>query len=142
MNIKLNRLKIFQKSKQKNQKAQSAPGRFTQTGTFPPEDPDENAKVPIFLLILWRKNKKSFIFSFILFFFLFMVFYPPRFLSRLFLNFLIVVLLEPQTPEWNPLIPQLRSTDLFFDYKEAKLTLRGITWGTIYIFSLFHFRYF
>ena len=141
MNIKWNRLKIFQKSEQKNQKAQSAQGSFTQTGAFRPKDPEENAKVPIFLLILW-KNQKSFIFSFILFFFLFMVFYPPRFLSRLFLNFLIVILLEPQTPEWNPLIPQLRSTDLFFDYKEAKFTLRGITWGTIYIFSLFHFRYF
>ena len=141
MNIKLNRFQIFQKSEQKNQKAQSAQGSFSQTGTFRPEDPEENAKVSIFLLIL-RKNQKSFIFSFILFFFLFMVFYPPRFLSRLFLNFFIVILLEPQTPEWNPLIPKLRSTDLFFDYKEAKLTLRGITWGTIYIFSLFHFRYF
>ena len=141
MNIKLNRLKIFQKSEQKNQKTQSTQGRFSQTGAFRSEDPEEKAKVPIFLLILW-KNQKSFIFSFILFFFLFMVFYPPRFLSRLFLNFLIVILLEPQTPEWNPLIPKLRSTDLFFDYKEAKLTLRGITWGTIYIFSLFHFRYF
>lgn len=63
------------------------------------------------------KHKLFWIF---LFFYLFMAFYPPRLLSRLFLNFFIVILLEPQTPEWNPLIPKLRSTDLFFDYKEAK----------------------
>lgn len=94
----------------------------------------------IFLFIFW-KIQKPFIFLFILFFFLFIVFYPPRFFSRLFLNFFIIVFLEPQTPEWNPLIPKLRSTDLFFDYKEAKWTLHRITWGTIIIFYFFHFRY-
>ena len=73
--------------------------------------------------------------------FLSMVFNLPLFFLRLFLNFLMIVLLEPQTPEWNPLIPKLRSTDLFFDYKEAKLTLHRITWGAIFMFYFFHFRY-
>ena len=123
--MKWNLLKIFQKTKQKCQKQ-----------SFYPED--EMPKAPIFLFIL--KNQKSFIFSFFLFFFLFMIFYPPRFWSRLFLNFWIIILLIRQTPEWNPLIPILRSTDLFFDYPEAKFTLQKITWGTIYIFYLFHFR--
>lgn len=134
--MKWNFLKIYQKSEQKNQKTQSAQNRFTQ--------PEKRPKVPVVFRFIYQRltSRKTQIFSFIFFFYLFMVFYPPRLWSRLFLNFLIVILLEPQTPEWNPLIPKLRSTDLFFDYKEAKLTLRGITWGTIYIFSLFHFRYF
>lgn len=126
--MKWNLLKIFRKTEQKNREQKD---RFL-----------KNAKATIFLFIL--KNQKSFIFSFFFFFFLFMIFYPPRFGSRLFLNFWIIILLIRQTPDalWNPLIPLLRSTDLFFDYPEAKFTLQRITWGTIFIFSLFHFRYF
>ena len=85
--------------------------------------------------------RKPFIFSFLFFLFLFMSFCSPRFFSRFFINFFIIALLEPQTPKWNPLIPKLRSTNLFFDYKEAKMTLRQITWGAIFIFYFFHFRY-
>ena len=90
---------------------------------------------------IFFKIRKPFLFSFLFFLFLFMSFCSPSFFSRFFINFFIIVLLEPQTPEWNPLIPQLRSTNLFFDYKEAKMTLRQITWGAIFIFYFFHFRY-
>ena len=86
-------------------------------------------------------SKSHLIFSSLFLFFLFMSFCSPSFFSRFFINFFIIALLEPQTPEWNPLIPKLRSTNLFFDYKEAKMTLRRITWGAIFIFYFFHFRY-
>ena len=90
---------------------------------------------------IFLKIRKPFLFSFLFFLFLFMSFCSPSFFSRFFINFFIIALLEPQTPEWNPLIPKLRSTNLFFDYKEAKMTLRQITWGAIFIFYFFHFRY-
>lgn len=62
-------------------------------------------------------------------------------ITRIFSSFLIILLLESQTPEWNPLISQLRSTNFFLNYKEAKAALSQITWGSIFIFYYIHFRY-
>ena len=84
------------------------------------------------------KIQRPFIFSFTFFFFFFMLFLPfPNF----FFSFFIIALFTPQIPEYNPLISKLRSTGLFIDYKEAKLTLHRITWGAIFIFYIIHLRY-
>jgi len=81
MNMKWNFLKIYQKSEQKNQKTQSAQNRFTQ--------PEKRPKVPVVFRFIYQRltSRKTQIFSFIFFFYLFMVFYPPRLWSRLFFKF-------------------------------------------------------
>nr|YP_009130566.1 hypothetical chloroplast RF47 [Tydemania expeditionis]CEO91096.1 hypothetical chloroplast RF47 [Tydemania expeditionis] len=57
-------------------------------------------------------------------------------LFRIFLSFIVIILLEPQTPEWNPLIPKLRENKFFLilNYENAKKILRQTTWGIIVIF--------
>lgn len=59
--------------------------------------------------------------------------------SNFFLSFLIVFIVEPQQPKWNPLIIYLREKNLFGTYAEAKKALNRITWG---IFIIFYFRHF
>lgn len=59
---------------------------------------------------------------------------------RLILSFLVIFILTPQQPEWNPLIRKLRSKNLFFTYKIAKIAVRRFTWSMVFIFYFFHFR--
>nr|YP_009519648.1 hypothetical protein Ycf47 [Udotea flabellum]AYC65699.1 hypothetical protein Ycf47 [Udotea flabellum] len=64
---------------------------------------------------------------------------------RLFFLILIISILEPQTPEWNPLIIQLRAKGsiyipyLFSTYELAKKNLSRITWSTIFFFYFIHY---
>lgn len=68
--------------------------------------------------------------------FLFIWFFFP---VRFFASFFILLLIEPQTPLWNPLITRIRH--LFLTYEIAKKSLANITWGAIGIFYFIHFRY-
>nr|AYC63969.1 hypothetical protein Ycf47 [Flabellia petiolata] len=58
---------------------------------------------------------------------------------RFFFSILIVLILVPQTPEWNPVITQLRAKNLFLTYESAKKNLAKITWGAILIFYYVHY---
>ena len=59
---------------------------------------------------------------------------------RFILSFVIILILAPQEPEWNPIIRKLRSKNLFFTYKTAKMAVNRFTWTILLIFYFFHFR--
>ena len=59
---------------------------------------------------------------------------------RFILSFLVIFILTPQQPEWNPLIRKLRSKNLFSTYKMAKIAVRRFSWSVMCIFYFFHFR--
>nr|AYC64508.1 hypothetical protein Ycf47 [Pseudochlorodesmis sp. HV01306c] len=61
------------------------------------------------------------------------------FLSHFLLSFLIVIIIEPQQPQWNPLITQLRKKNVYSTYKTAKKNLNRITWSIIFIFCFMKF---
>lgn len=62
------------------------------------------------------------------------------YLLRFFLSFILVVILEPQTPQSNSIIIQIRSTNLFQTYKGAKITLQRLTWSAILLFYILHLK--
>nr|YP_009472609.1 hypothetical protein [Rhipilia penicilloides]ARO74313.1 hypothetical protein [Rhipilia penicilloides] len=57
---------------------------------------------------------------------------------RFFINFVMIVLLEPQTSLWNPMIPRIR--DLFLTYGTAKTFLTRVSWGAIGMYYFVYFR--
>ena len=65
-------------------------------------------------------------------FLLIVLFFPRRFL----INFLIILLFEPQIPLWNPMIPRIR--DFFLTYETTKKFLAKISWGAIGVFYYFN----
>ena len=56
-----------------------------------------------------------------------------RYPSHHFLKILVLVLLAPQYPEWNPILPDMTC---IVDYATAKKLLFHITWGMIFVFYL------
>lgn len=59
---------------------------------------------------------------------------------KIILNILVILVLTPQQPQWNPLIRQLRSKNCFGTYKMAKIAVRRLTWTFLFMFYFFHFR--
>ena len=57
---------------------------------------------------------------------------------RIIFNILIIVILVPQKPEWNPVISKLREKNIFATYESAKQGLSRITWTAIFLFYFFH----
>nr|YP_009519505.1 hypothetical protein Ycf47 [Rhipiliopsis peltata]AYC65519.1 hypothetical protein Ycf47 [Rhipiliopsis peltata] len=57
-------------------------------------------------------------------------------------SYLLTSILEPQDPEWNPIIEEFRTqfpnSSLFFTYGTAKKTTHRITWGIIFLFACVH----
>ena len=68
--------------------------------------------------------------------FLVLVLFFPR---RCFISFFIILVVEPQTPQWNILITRLRH--LFFTYEIAKKSLAKTTWLAIGLFYFLHFSH-
>lgn len=58
------------------------------------------------------------------------------YLLRFFLSFILVFILEPQTPQSNSIIIQIRSTNFFKTYKGAKITFHRLTWSVILLFYI------
>ena len=55
---------------------------------------------------------------------------------QIFLSLLVLVVIGPQTEQYNMVLNFLHKTDFFTDYKEVKNFLRIFSWSLIFFFLL------
>jgi preprotein translocase subunit SecG len=60
-------------------------------------------------------------------------------LIQLFIGFLIIIIIVPQTPTENVVLRKLLETGFFTNYTEAKQILQNLTWLLIFSFLIITF---
>jgi hypothetical protein len=56
---------------------------------------------------------------------------------QIFFSLLVLIVIAPQTEQYNIVLNFLHKTEFFVDYKEVKIFLRIFSWSLIILFLIF-----